>query len=211
MGAYYATVNPTDLDRALAEYEQGVRLAPDNVSLLGALAATEPSLGRWDSAAARLARAALLDPRSASVASQSGRIVRTLLRQYPAADSAADRALALAPTNLNVAVGGRCWSTLGQGHLDSARAVIRAAAQRDRSRERSCSYLATYQDLYWVLDDAQQRQVLALPPSAFDDDRANWGIVLAQLYHLRGDRGRTAALRRLGADRVRGAEPGDAR
>jgi tetratricopeptide (TPR) repeat protein len=42
-------------------------------------------------------------------------------------------------------------------------------------------------------DDAEQRQVLALPPSAFDDDRGNWGIVMTQLYHLRGDRVRAAA------------------
>jgi tetratricopeptide (TPR) repeat protein len=49
------------------------------------------------------------------------------------------------------------------------------------------SYLANYQDLYWVLDDDAQRQVLAFPPSAFDDDRGNWGLVRAQLYHLRGD------------------------
>jgi serine/threonine-protein kinase len=31
-----------------------------------------------------------------------------------------------------------------------------------------------------------------LPPSAFDDDRGNWGIVRAQLYYLRGDRVRAA-------------------
>ena len=54
------------------------------------------------------------------------------------------------------------------------------------------SYLAIYQDLGWVLDDEQQRQVLAMPPSAFDNDRANWGIVRTQLYHLRGDRARAA-------------------
>ena len=39
-GAYYATVDPDDT-RAAAEYQQGVRLAPDNVGLLGALAITE--------------------------------------------------------------------------------------------------------------------------------------------------------------------------
>ena len=27
-----------------------------------------------------------------------------------------------------------------------------------------------------MLDDAQQRQVLAAPPSAFDDDRGSWGL-----------------------------------
>ena len=57
-----------------------------------------------------------------------------------------------------------------------------------------CLYvgLAVFQDLYWILDEQQQRYVLTLPPSAFDDDRGNWGIVRTQLYHLRGDRRRTA-------------------
>ena len=36
-----------------------------------------------------------------------------------------------------------------------------------------------------MLDDAQQRQLLTLPPSAFDDDRGNWGMVRAQTYWLR--------------------------
>jgi tetratricopeptide (TPR) repeat protein len=34
--------------------------------------------------------------------------------------------------------------------------------------------------------------VLEYSPSAFDDDRANWGLVRTHLYHLRGDRARTA-------------------
>ena len=80
---------------------------------------------------------------------------------------------------------------LAEGDLDSARAVIRASAEQIDPGT-LFSYLATYQDLDWVLDDEQQRLVLALPPSAFDDDRGNWGIIRTQLYHLRGDRGRTA-------------------
>ena len=112
------------------------------------------------------------------------------LRQYAAADSAADRAVALAPTNLVVS-----WRkvlvALARGDLDSARSVIRASA-RQIDPGVLLPYFATYQDLYWVLDDAQQRQVLASPLSAFDNDRGNWGIVLAQIYHLRGDRVRAA-------------------
>jgi tetratricopeptide (TPR) repeat protein len=81
--------------------------------------------------------------------------------------------------------------TLAQGRLDGARAVIRAA-ERQIDPGVLFSYLANYQDLYWVLDDQAQRHVLTLSPSAFDDDRGGWGIVRTQLYHLRGDRGRTA-------------------
>ena len=49
------------------------------------------------------------------------------------------------------------------------------------------AYVATSNDLYWILDDAAQQQLLALPPSAFDDDSGTWGLVLAQIYQLRGD------------------------
>jgi serine/threonine-protein kinase len=186
LGAYHVTMGP-DLARAAAEYQEGVRLAPDNASLLAALANIESYLGRWDSASARLARAALLDPRAASIPGQQADIALNL-RQYPKADAAADRALGLAPTNARL-VERKVMVQLAQGHLDSARAVVRAAAGRIESAT-LLSYLANFQDLYWVLDDAQQRDALALPPSAFDDDRGSWGIVRAQLYHLRGDRTR---------------------
>ena len=188
-GAYYSIINPVNLDRALAEYEQGIRLAPDNVVLLGALGVTESNLGRWDSAATLVARAALLDPRSADIAIQLADIL-TMLRRYARADSAADWALALAPTNPRV-VWQKVMVALGQGQLDSARAVIRASA-RQIDPATLFSYMVVFQDLYWVLDDEAQRRVLALPPSAFDDDRGTWGLVRTQLYHLRGDRGRTA-------------------
>jgi serine/threonine-protein kinase len=188
-GGYYAVVNPRNPDRAVAELQQGVRLFPDNADMLASLAVNEMVLGRWDSGATRLARATLLNPRSVPVATQLAD-VRTQLRQYAAADSAADRAVAVAPTNPNT-----WWEkvmvALGRGDLDGARSVIRAGS-RQIDPAALFAYVATYSDLYWVLDDAQQRQVLALPPSAFDDDRANWGIVRAQLYHLRGDRVRTA-------------------
>jgi eukaryotic-like serine/threonine-protein kinase len=189
-GAYYATVHPRNPDRAVAELQQGVRLFPDNTGLLASLASNERTLGRWDSAAARLARAALLDPRSVSVLAQLAD-VRTQLRQYASADSAADRLIALAPTDPNT-----WWQkamiVLARGDLDSARSVIRAGT-RQIDPGALLAYFAVYNDLYWALDDAEQRQVLALPPSAFDDDRGNWGIVMAQLYHLRGDRVRAAA------------------
>jgi eukaryotic-like serine/threonine-protein kinase len=188
-GAYYATVNPVSTNRAVAEYEQAVRLFPDNALMLAALGANEVALGRWDSAATRLARAALLDPRSASIAGQLADVY-IALRRYAAVDSAADRAIALAPTN-PVSWWRKATVELARGDLDSARSVIRAGS-RQIDPDALFAYFATYNDLYWALDDAQQQRVLALPPSAFDDDRGNWGIIRAQLYHLRGDRVRTA-------------------
>jgi tetratricopeptide (TPR) repeat protein len=49
-------------------------------------------------------------------------------------------------------------------------------------------YVATFADLLWVLDDAGQRLLLSLRPSAFDDDRAVWGLVRAQTFWLRNER-----------------------
>ena len=54
-------------------------------------------------------------------------------------------------------------------------------------------------DLYWVLDDAQQQLLLRLSPEPFGGDRAAWGLALAQTHALRGD----AALARAYADSAR--------
>ena len=97
-GDFYSSVNPIDNDRAMAEYERGLRLAPDDVDLLSAAAIAEARLQRWDGVAPRLDRAARLDPRSLTVARRLA-TVHIFLRQYAAADSAVDRAIALAPTN----------------------------------------------------------------------------------------------------------------
>jgi tetratricopeptide (TPR) repeat protein len=53
--------------------------------------------------------------------------------------------------------------------------------------------MANFWDLYWVLDEDQQRLLLRLTPSAFDDNRAAWGLALAQTYALRGDSARALA------------------
>jgi TolB-like protein len=188
-GDYYGSVTPIDNERAAAEYEQGLRVAPGNVDLLGAVAVTEASLGHWDGVAARLARASLLDPRSANAARRLA-VAQTFLRNHSAADSAADRALALAPGNPGM-VSLKVLIALARGDLDSARAVIRAAVSQSDPRT-LLPFFAYYQDLYWVLDDEQQRQVLAAPPRAFDNDRGGWGMVRAELYQHRGDRRRAA-------------------
>ena len=189
-GEFYSSVNPIDNDRALAEYERGLRLAPDDVDLLSAAAVAEALLQRWDGAIPRLNRALLLDPRSFTVARRLA-TMNIFLRQYAAADSAVDRAIALAPTNPQMVML-KLMVALGRGDRAAAVAATRAAAARIDAAT-LLPFLATYQDLFWVLDDAEQRQVLALPPSAFDDDRGVWGLVRAEIYHLRGDLPRAAA------------------
>jgi len=208
-GDFYGAVNPVDNPRAVAEYSRGLGLAPDNVDLLSALASAETSLGQWDRAAGRLARAARLDPRSLTVTRRLA-AVHIWLRQYPQADSAADRAAALAPTSPAMA-SFKVMVAVARGDLDSARAAVRRAQSRIDPAV-LYPFFAAYQDLYWVLDDAQRREVLTAPPSAFDDDRGSWGLIRAGLYQLRGDRRRMrvyADSARLALEQQLRAEPDD--
>jgi eukaryotic-like serine/threonine-protein kinase len=182
-GMYYVTV-AVDNRRALAAFEAGLKLAPTNVDLLVGAALAEQTQGRWDSAREHLARAGALDPRSANTARRTG-FNLLFLRRYAEARTALERALALAPNNF-VVIEQQAMVALAQGDLAGARAIVRAAATTAGTAA-PLAYFATYWDLYWVLEDAQQQQLLALPPSAFDDDRGSWAIVRAQTYALRGN------------------------
>ena len=81
---------------------------------------------------------------------------------------------------------------LAQGDLAAARAVL-GAAPREVDPTALVAFVASYWDLYWVLDEAQQQLLLRLTPSAFDDDRGSWGLVLAETYALRGNAAKARA------------------
>ena len=57
-------------------------------------------------------------------------------------------------------------------------------------RRNSGKSLGNYWDLYWVLDDNQQRLLLTLEPDAYSGDVGTWAIVRAQTLWLRGDTAR---------------------
>ncbi len=189
-GDLYSSVNPTDSRRARAEYDEGVRLAPDNVDLLSAAAIASSVMAQWDTVAAQLQHALRLDPHSFTVARRLA-TVRLFQREYPAADSAIARAIELAPTNTQAALL-QVMIAVARGDLPRAQAAVAAGARRIDPRT-LYPFLAMYQDLYWVLDDDQQRDVLSLPPSAFDNDRGVWALVRTELYELRGDSARALA------------------
>jgi tetratricopeptide (TPR) repeat protein len=77
-------------------------------------------------------------------------------------------------------------SYLGQGDLDGARAAIRDAP-RELDPTRLMAHIAGYFNLYWVLDDEQQQRLLRVGPDAFENDRSEWALTLAQVGALRGD------------------------
>ncbi len=183
LGDYYGDI-PVDNPRALAAYQAGLKLAPNDVDLLGAAGVTEQALGHWDASLPHLAKASALDPRSANTARRTG-VTLLYLRRYPEAQAAMDRALALAPANLHI-IEQQAMVALAQGDLAGAQKTVRAALTSVEPAA-LLAYFGVYWDLYWVLDHAQQQQLLLLPPSAFDDDRATWAIVRAQTYELRGN------------------------
>ena len=183
LGAYYGAV-AVDNRQALLASEAGLKLAPNNVDLLTTAALAEQRLGRWEAALPRLAKAGALDPRSANTARRTA-FSLLYLRRYPEAQVALDRALALGPTNLT-SIEDKAMVALGQGDLAGARAVVRTALTAVEPAA-LLAIFGNYWDLYWVLDDSQQQQLLALPPSAWDNDRSAWAIVRAQTYELRGN------------------------
>jgi serine/threonine-protein kinase len=188
LGDYYRR-NDQDMVRALEAYERGQRLAPSNAELLRGAGLAEQGLGRWDASLAHLQQAMKLDPRSATTA----RVLATALvfmRRPREAREAADRALAIAPGMQSFE-----WKTmsfLGEGDLPAARQLVRTAPKPIEPAALA-AYLATYYDLFWVLDAEQQELLLRLGPDQFDDDRGAWGLALAATYALRGDRTRSRA------------------
>jgi eukaryotic-like serine/threonine-protein kinase len=208
-GEYQELVNK-DLSAALASYQAGLRVAPEDADLLTSTALAEQSLGKWDDAEKNLEKGRTIDPRSAPTAR---RLAQTLLRlhRYREGMTETDRALKIAPANLDL-IEDKVMLYLAQGDLESARAVIRSVPATVEPTG-LVAYLGNYWDLAWVLDDSQQQLLLRLTPSAFDGDRGTWGIVLAQTYYLRGDRARArlyADSARIGFEQVLATIPNDA-
>jgi serine/threonine-protein kinase len=209
LGDYYTAIPPPDFERALREYEAGLRLAPNDIDLLASSALTEISTGRWEEALEHLRRAQALDPRSLQVVR---RLAYTYLRlrRYPEAIAVSDRGIGLDSANAQL-FQNKAMAYLGQGDLEGARQVI-GEASGTIPPTTLASYFANYYDLYWVLPPDLQALLLRLTPSAFDD-RASWAIVLAQTHHARGDLARARiyadSARLAFEERIRGA-PDDA-
>ena len=183
LGHYHRFVEK-DPEKALAAYARGLNLAPDDALLLRALAGAERSQGRWEEALAHLRRARELDPRSWEAERELANTLH-FLRRTDEMRAACDRGLVLAPANLTL-IQLKAVAFLQEGDLAGARTVL-AAALKQVEPTALVAYFATYDDLYWVLDDAQRDVLLRLTPGAFDGNRGLWGIVLAQASAQRGD------------------------
>jgi serine/threonine-protein kinase len=187
MAGYYS-VGENDQVRALRELRAGLRLSPRDAALLTLVAISERVLGQWDAAVGHLQQAHAIDPRSSTVLYDLG-ITLFLLRRFPEAHDVAVRALQLDS-------GAQGWQLVGMiplanGDLRGARAVMTRAGQ-SVDPTTLVTFVATYGDLYWALDDPQRALLLRLTPASFGDDRFNWSYSLAGMAWFAGD---SAAMR----------------
>ena len=180
MGDYYINVL-RNADSAIEQYQLGRRLSPDDAELLTATARAQQSLGRWEAALASITRAQIIDPRSSSTDWRKAQAL-LYLRRYPEALAAADQALALFPSSLTL-LQQKAMVYLAQGDLSGARRGF--DVPNDIAPETVVAFMGMYWDLFWVLDEAQQRLLLHLTPTAFDNNRGAWALVLTQTYALR--------------------------
>ncbi len=186
LGDYYqATLG--DWLRAAEQYALGRQKAPRDADLLVGTALVQQNTGHWEEGLASLRQAQAIDPRSALTARRLARTL-LLLRHYTESRETADRGLALAPRSLGI-LETKVILFLAQGDLEGARSVLKAAP-RQVDPKALVAYMATYNNLTWVLDEEQQTLLLRLPPAAFGDDRLAWGMSLAQTASLRGDAGK---------------------
>ena len=195
LGSYYRQVLG-DSRQALAAFQAGLKLAPSNVDLILAAGIIEQTFGNWEGALAQFERGTALDPRSPNAARRHA-LALFMLRRYVEAETAQARAVALAPTALTIIHQGALLA-LAQGDLARAQRIAREVPPGVDPAEQAVQF-ARFEELAWLLSDAQQRQLLTLPPSAFEGDRANWSLVRTQLHALRGE----TALARAYADSAR--------
>jgi len=174
-----------DPAQALEQCRQGLAASPNHSGLIATAALAEQALGRWQEALAHAEQARSLDPRSVTAYQRLGSMFLYVTR-YPEALAALDRALAIAPANLDL-IELKAMVYLAQGHLDGARAFITSAGAKVEPTALA-AFLATFDDLVWVLDEAQQLLLLRLTPAAFGDNEGAWAIVLTQTYAMRGEK-----------------------
>ena len=169
---------------AREETRKGLQVDPSNARLVGYMASFIELEGRWAEALNYRRRAAALDP---AAAGHAAGLATTLLwlRRYPEARVAADRYVILGPSNPE-AYQLRAMASLAEGNLQEARKVIRAGEAHVPADE-LIAFVATYWDLFWLLNERQQSRLLQLTPAEFYGDTVWWQIASAATRMMRGD------------------------
>ncbi len=186
---YYSVV---ERDDALArrEINRALAIDPDDAEVLALSGLADFGAEEYGPAFSKLARARELDPRSVRVMTTLVRVLVYLGRVDEAKNAAAEL-VALAPNETD-AVEWVAVAHVADGDLDGAKAAIREALQRIPATE-LVTYFAGYNEMAWILDDAEQNLLFRLTPAAFDNDRAWWGQALAIAAYQQGDQPKARA------------------
>ena len=180
--AYYLRNIEHDADRADEQIALGLETAPNDPRLRRWWASR---VLQWEDRLAYLEQRATLDPLLWTRSFDVG-LYHLYSRRYREAQEWLDRAYALAPTSLEV-IRFRAMLFLAQGDLEGAKNFVRAAAERVELTELVAN-LATYHDLFWVLDDEWQELLFRLGPEPFGNDVTGRSLAFAHTHYLRGER-----------------------
>jgi serine/threonine-protein kinase len=113
-----------DYRRALDEFAIALKDLPNDAELWARIGYVHRRLGNWNEAFAALEKATRLDPRSANLYWDLGGTTYALVRRYPDAVRAYDRALSLAPDLHGAAILKGWVYVLWQGQTDTMSAVL---------------------------------------------------------------------------------------
>ena len=180
----YKQLVANDVSGAIADGMAALRLAPNDAAMLRLASTAEQILGQWPEALAHAEAAVRVDPKGVSVRTWLA-TVRLRMRKYPEATALFKEVQAEAPSLSNLEY--LAMAHLMQGDPASARRMI-ATTPAWSSREDLVVYFGFYYDLYWMLEEADQKLLASLGPDRFDGDRSNWGVTMMQLHYHLGDR-----------------------
>ncbi len=172
-----------DYSRALAEYAAARRRRPNDPWPPAIISGIKADQGQWSEALTYGHEAVVLDPLNGGFVAGLGDLY-SALRQFAAADSYYDRALALSPQSVSAHLT-KAIAYLNQtGNLAGARRlmpdVVRNIAPTGLETQ-----VITLSDVVLLLDDNEQARVLRLAPAALDGDAAALALAKAMVYRGR--------------------------
>jgi serine/threonine-protein kinase len=199
-----------DKSRARAQYDTALGLQPGNAEVLSAIAYDQWSRGHRDSALVSMQRAAALDPRSAE--RQLG-LARSYFvsKRYAEADSAYDRAIAIAPDQYHAYFEKGRGLIFWRGDVDGARRVMAEAEARIGKVEFVRKMCVACFDWAGPLAADYERVLDQLTLDGFGpNDSANYYTARAYRAHARSDAARGRIYwdsARVVTERIARAEP----
>jgi len=172
-----------DYDRALAEFAITQRAQPNNADVVEAVGFVQRRQGKWQEAVASHTRGVELDPRSYQNLIELG-ATYSLIREYPKAERALDRAIALAPDLPNAYADKMALYTNWEGHLDQARAVLREAlGHMDFGKLMAEAPVGAL----FAAESTYGAQLAALQPASYGKNLVAYFETKAKAYRLRGE------------------------